>query len=76
MAKSSGGSKGGSGGGGSIPAYKGSTSDAFYKKVSRAYRAEYYINKGRSSLSDAEIDRAVALGILRDAGNNEYLMRS
>ena len=75
MAKSSGGSKGGSSGG-SIPPYKGSTSDAFYKKVSRAYKAEYYINKGRSSLSDAEIDRAVSLGILRDAGNNEYLMRS
>ena len=75
MAKSSGGSSR-AGGGGGIPVYKGSTSDAFYKKVKRAYKAEYYINKGRSSLSSAEIDRAVALGILRDAGNNEYLMRS
>ena len=74
MAKSSGGG-GRSGSGGGVAVYSGSTRDPFYRKVSGAYRREYYINKGRSSLSNAEIDKAVSLGILRDSGDNEYVMR-
>ena len=72
MAKASGG--GGGAGRGKPAAYSG-PSNSFVRKIRSVYRAEYYIRKGSSKLTNAEINRAVRLGILENSGDNTFTMR-